>query len=547
MADKKTILVVDDEPINIGMIVEELKGRYNVKVAASAHMALNILDKDKVDLILLDIVMPEMDGYEVAKVIKQDKKLSNLPIIFLTAKSEPESIVKGFECGAVDYISKPFVKEELLARVHTHLKIHELNDSLQKNIEELEKKNEEISKKTQEFEMIFEQSYDGIALTDLSTNFLLVNDAYERITGFTKEELYTKSFRELSYDDSYNYFVESAKKNKLQNVERRCKVNGKNIYVNMSVSLMPDGKTLLLNTKDVTQDKIKEKKLKHYAEIMDENIISSSTDLDGNIIKLSKAFEKVSGYKKDELVGKKHSIARHTDMPKEVYDDLWATITKDKVWRGEVKNRTKDGSFYWAETTIVPDFDDGKKIGYTAIRQNITSKKKIEEISIQDELTQLFNRRHFNKVFEDEVNRAKRAENNFLFMMIDVDNFKKYNDHYGHQEGDEVLQKIGKVLSSFTKRSGDYAFRLGGEEFGIIAQNKPKEEVLKLAESIRSSVESLNIEHTYNDKIGCVTISVGLFFRRLGMDDSTKSIYKESDELLYKAKESGRNRVEYLL
>ena len=188
-----------------------------------------------------------------------------------------------------------------------------------------------------------------------------------------------------------------------------------------------------------------------------------------------------------------------------------------------------------------------KKIGYTAIRQNITSKKKIEDISIHDELTQLFNRRHFNKIFEDEVNRVKRAENNFLFMMIDVDNFKKYNDHYGHQEGDNVLQKIGKVLNSFTKRSGDYAFRLGGEEFGIIAQNKPKEEVLKLAESIRSAIESLNIEHAYNDKIGCITISVGLFFRKLGMNDSIKSIYKESDELLYKAKEGGRNRVEVSL
>ena len=376
MSDKKTILVVDDEPLNIGIIVEQIKNLYNVKVATSAHAALSILAKEHVDLILLDIVMPQMDGYEVAASIKQDEKLFNIPIIFLTAKSDPDSIVKGFEYGAVDYISKPFVKKELLVRVQTHLKIHELNDSLQKNIKELEKKNEEISKKTQEFEMIFEQSYDGIALSDLSTNFLLVNDAYERITGFTKEELYTKSCRELSYDDSYNYFVESVKDKKLPNVERRCKVNGKNIYVNMSVSLMPDGKTLLLNTKDITQEKIKEKKLQHYAELMDGNIISSSTDLDGNIISVSKAFEKISGYKKDELVGKKHSISRHTDMTKEVYDELWATITKDKIWRGEIKNKTKDGSFYWSDSTIIPDFDDdGKKIGYTAIRQNITSKK----------------------------------------------------------------------------------------------------------------------------------------------------------------------------
>jgi len=541
---KEKILIIDDEPINISLIAQVLSKKYDLAISTDPKEGLDLAKKNIPSLILLDIIMPEIDGYEVIKKLKEDSVTKEIPVIFLTAKSDPESMVKGFKYGAVDYIHKPFVKEELLARVQTHLKVHSLNRSLQNSIKELEKKNNEILKKTQEFEMIFSQSYDGIALTDLSTNFLLVNDAYERITGYTKEELYTKSCRELSYDDSYNYFVDSAKSGKIQNVERKCNVNGKNIYVNMSVSLMPDQKTLLLNTKDITETKKIEQKIQHYAEIMDENVISSSTDLDGKIITVSKAFEKISKYTKEELIGKKHSITKSSEMPKKLYEELWNTISNNKTWKGEIKNKSKDGELYWSDVTIVPDFDDnGKKVGYTAVRQNITFQKKIEEIAIHDELTQLFNRRHFNDVFEQECNRVKRSNLNFLFMMLDVDYFKNYNDTYGHQDGDKVLVEIGKVLNSFTKRSGDFAFRLGGEEFGIIAQNRSKNEALLLAEQIRKAIESLKIEHEINSNKGYVTASIGMFFRPLKLSDTTKAIYKECDELLYEAKKCGRNQV----
>jgi diguanylate cyclase (GGDEF)-like protein len=128
-------------------------------------------------------------------------------------------------------------------------------------------------------------------------------------------------------------------------------------------------------------------------------------------------------------------------------------------------------------------------------------------------------------------------------MMLDVDHFKNYNDTYGHQEGDYVLTKIGEILNAHTKRSGDFAFRLGGEEFGVIVQNKAKEDAIAFAEDIREAVRELNIEHVANDDKGCVTISIGLFFRPLEIKDTTKEIYKECDELLYEAKESGRDMV----
>lgn len=122
-----------------------------------------------------------------------------------------------------------------------------------------------------------------------------------------------------------------------------------------------------------------EKKIQNYVNLVDKNIITSSTDLQGKITSVSEAFCHISGYSKEELLGNSHSIVSHSDMPKETYKELWETITKDKTWRGEIKNKTKDGGFYWVDATIYPIFnEENKKIGYTAIRIDITDRKKID-------------------------------------------------------------------------------------------------------------------------------------------------------------------------
>lgn len=117
----------------------------------------------------------------------------------------------------------------------------------------------------------------------------------------------------------------------------------------------------------------------------DDNVIFSTTDLNGKITHVSRAFCKISGYRSDELIGKSHNIIRHHDMPKEVFIQLWDTLQKKKVWKGELKNFKKDGGFYWVDAEIEPLYDDkNKHIGYSAIRHDITDKKEIE--SIQKEI-----------------------------------------------------------------------------------------------------------------------------------------------------------------
>jgi len=131
------ILVVDDNLENLKVVCSLLKEKkYQIALAENGERALKILEEIKIDLILLDIMMPEMDGFEVCRLIKKNPETENIPIIFLTAKSETGEIVKGFQAGGVDYITKPFVKEELFARVNNHIQLKQVRDMLRKSADE---------------------------------------------------------------------------------------------------------------------------------------------------------------------------------------------------------------------------------------------------------------------------------------------------------------------------------------------------------------------------------------------------------------------------
>lgn len=129
---KSLILIVDDNPKNIQVLGKTLHDMgYNVSIATSGKQALDSVKKEKPDLILLDVQMPEMDGFEVCKIIKESPDTKSIPIIFLTAVVETDRIINGFELGAVDYITKPFNSAELSARVSTHLEIKQSREKLQ--------------------------------------------------------------------------------------------------------------------------------------------------------------------------------------------------------------------------------------------------------------------------------------------------------------------------------------------------------------------------------------------------------------------------------
>ncbi|RLA76019.1 MAG: hypothetical protein DRG78_19835, partial [Epsilonproteobacteria bacterium] len=206
-----------------------------------------------------------------------------------------------------------------------------------------------------------------------------------------------------------------------------------------------------------------------YLNLIDQNILMSKTDLDGNIIEVSESLCSLTQYSKEELIGQSHSILQHEDTTQDHLDNIWNVLSQGETWKGESKNRRKDGSFYWLDSIITPDRDINENIiGYTAIRHNITDRKHIEQIAITDGLTSLHNRRHFDDVFPQQIKIAKREKSFLCFVLMDIDHFKQYNDTYGHQEGDTTLKLVAKALKDTLKRPTDFTFRLGGEEFGLL-------------------------------------------------------------------------------
>ena len=285
-------------------------------------------------------------------------------------------------------------------------------------------------------------------------------------------------------------------------------------------------------------------KMSNYIDLIDKHIITSSTDLSGIITEASEAFCKISGYSKNELIGTNHNIVRDPKVAKSFYAQLWEKLKQDNFFKGEVRNKAKDGSYYWVDVTIEPSYDEnGYKIGYTSIRQDITDKKLVEQISITDGLTNIYNRRHFNELFPKVINSAKRDNVLVSFLIMDIDYFKQYNDTYGHQMGDNALVEVAKLLKSSLHRSDDHCFRLGGEEFGIIFKSDTKEKAYEFSKIIRENIENLQIEHKGNSTSPYITVSMGLICKLACEINSDDEVYKEADDLLYKAKESGRNKV----
>jgi len=169
---------------------------------------------------------------------------------------------------------------------------------------------------------------------------------------------------------------------------------------------------------------------------------------------------------------------------------------------------------------------------------------KLELLSLKDALTNLYNRRHFDDVFNREIQRADRDKKILSFTILDVDNLKKYNDSNGHKAGDDVLKAIGAILDESTRRGSDFIFRLGGEEFGIIFTDLSEKDAIFFTDSIRIKIQNMGISHSLNDNLKIVTASFGLVVVDFSKNSVDKTgFYSMADHALYQAKQDGRNRV----
>jgi len=170
-------------------------------------------------------------------------------------------------------------------------------------------------------------------------------------------------------------------------------------------------------------------------------------------------------------------------------------------------------------------------------------RRSIDEISKIDFLTNIYNRRFFNQALIEEWKDCGSRGNFLAVLMIDVDKFKPYNDIYGHLKGDKCLQSISKVIKNIIKQSNNIVSRYGGEEFIVLMPNSDLEKAKCTAESIKKSIENLNILHEGNKENRIVTVSIGVAADIPNKESSPEKLINMADEALYRAKNSGRNKI----
>ena len=313
-------------------------------------------------------------------------------------------------------------------------------------------------------------------------------------------------------------------------------VLGLSIFLAFILSIIPN----LLNDKLHKLKDTLEKKIR----VIDDYVNLCVTDKKGVIIDVSKSYCTLTGYTRAELIGKRHNILRYEKTENRVYKELWETINSKKVWEGELTNVKKDGEIFNTKILITPELDENQNIvNFIAYSQDISYQKKIELISVTDELTKLYNKREFNNIFTRSVENAKRFNNPYTMLMIDIDFFKQYNDSYGHLKGDYALESVAKAMKKCCTRSTDISFRLGGEEFGLIYIASNQKEALVFAKKIQDEIHNLKIEHKSSKVSSYLTVSIGLFFSENIRDFSKDDIYQRCDDALYFAKKAGRNNI----
>lgn len=288
-------------------------------------------------------------------------------------------------------------------------------------------------------------------------------------------------------------------------------------------------------------------------------------DLDGRVIIWNRACERLTGMTASEVVGTRNHWRAFYDHPRETLADLVLQHRAGETDNLYVKNfgdcAIHEGlsAENWCEMPLIeghhylaidsgPIYDSaGKLIAVVETLRDITVQKKaqtaLEILTMQDGLTGLANRRCFDQVLDTEWRRCKRERQPLALLFIDVDNFKSYNDTYGHLAGDDCLKGVADALATSMRRAGDLSARYGGEEFAMILPNQSKEGALVVAERVRNVVEQMDAAKTPNPPARRITVSVGVAVTTGAGDEETASLVAAADKAMYQAKQSGRNRV----
>ncbi len=406
-AHQNNILIVDDTPENLTLLTRMLTQKgFLVRPAITGQVALKTIQKGLPDLILLDIMMPDMDGYEVCRRIKADKQTRDIPVLFISALDEALDKVKAFDVGGVDYITKPFQEEEVLARVETHLKLRdsqkrlqEKNLQLQQQIEEYERAKEALRISQQYAKNIIDSSLDMIIAVDKERKIVEFNKAAQETFGYTPEEVLGKHISILYADIngaskiSQNLAQDGRSMGEIFNRRK----NGEVFPCLLSASILYDTQENQIGAMGVSRDITEQKQAEEFLRKLEKAIETTEvgitiTDKEGRIEYINPADAKLHGYTADELIGQRSNIFT---LPEFREKDPMQDGEEFPYWKRERINVRKDGSVLPVKLISNPLYNkQGELVGKVTICEDITERKQAEKFLQESE-------KRYRSIFEN--------------------------------------------------------------------------------------------------------------------------------------------------
>jgi diguanylate cyclase (GGDEF)-like protein/PAS domain S-box-containing protein len=537
-AGPAAVLVVDDDEAARLMMAATLEqAGFNVLTAADCAGARIIFEQHALNIILLDVLLPDGDGFSLCAEFLQHPRGRDLPIAMVTGLDDVESISLAYQSGATDFITKPVSWGTLPYRIQYILRAsHAIVD-----LSLSESKTRALLSAIPDIIMRIQR--DGKVL-DMQVGSY-VYDMGEWITqgegdafGYLPQGIFQ------SVSSAINSVLTGRE---MQLIEFQWSQDVELLRFWEARILPRDREEILMVVREITQRKKQDTQLRLWAKVFEgSNEAIMITDGDLNIISVNRAYQTMMGFTEAEVIGvdtKTVAIKLHTYS---FFRNLVSVLKEQGHWQGELFNQRKNGEIFpsWYSISLVPDAE-GKPENYIAIFNDITefknSRAQIDFLAHHDNLTGLPNRVLLNDRLEMALNTAVRQGEKVGVLFIDLDRFKNVNDSLGHSVGDQLLIETAKRLSA-TVRTGDTISRLGGDEF-VVLFPKVKDET-NLADLTIKLRDVLQQAYNVGGISLHITPSIGIaIFPDDG--DSVNALIKNADAAMYLAKEKGRNNYQF--
>ncbi|MEB3828038.1 diguanylate cyclase domain-containing protein [Phormidium sp. CCY1219] len=489
LREKQNILIVDDTATNLILLTHILnQHNYKVRVAKNGKLALQSVKIEPPDLILLDIKMPDINGYEVCKQLKSQESTRAIPVIFISALDATLDKIEAFNLGGVDYITKPFEPIEVLVRVESQLRLRQIQVQLENQNAELQ------------LLLTATQALANSADIDAAFGIILSQTCQTMQWQFGEAWMPSAEKTSLKYRQAWyagegilNEFCRHSQTFHLSlgeglagRVWRSQKMEWvKNIGYDSGEHLSRARLATLAGLKGALGVPILVQNSQNQPEVLAILVFFMSQDLQpsGRSLQLIDALARQLG----SMIQRKHAEA--------------------------------------------------------ALKQ---ANLELNRLVNLDSLTQVANRRRFDEYLSQVWTEMFGKQQPISLVLFDLDYFKRYNDYYGHQAGDECLQQVALAAKEAMRNAEDLLARYGGEEFAAILPNTPREEAIALAQTIRDRVKQLQLSHPDSIVNSAVTLSLGVASTIPACQNSPEQLIATADEALYAAKNQGRDRMIFL-